>query len=375
MIVERTLSPEFAAVKQLFASHFERDDEFQELGAALAVYRHGKKVVDLYGGYQDPDRLHPWTERSIVNIWSASKGVMAVAIAQLVDQGLLDYNAPVAIWWPEFGQAGKQGITLNQILSHSSGLNGFAALTSTEDLFHWDRITQRLAAQAPLWQPGSAASYHGMTFGWLTGELIRRVTGNTPREYIHSAIAAPLELDLSLGVYLDRIQDVAEIVPPQPDKNPITLNEIAHYAASNPIPDAANANRREWRNAEIPAVNIHATADSVARIYAALANDGMLESITLLSPNAIDEMRRPRGGCYDEMLGERQWAAGMALNTTGIYGPNPQAFGHSGWGGSFACADPENGIGIAYVVNRMGSALNGDPRARAIVKAVYDSIK
>lgn len=365
-IVERVLRPGFEALRERFAAHFEREDEFRELGAALAVYEAGEKVVDLYGGYQDPGQQHRWSERTLVNIWSASKGVMAVAIAQLVDAGELDYAAPVAKWWPEFAQAGKAGITLDQVMSHRAGLNGFAQPTRPEDLYDWERITAQLARQAPLWPPGATASYHGMTFGWLTGELVRRVTGLMPREYIELHVARPLGSDLWLGAPPERDADIAWIVPPQADLHPATLNAIAVGPTINPVPDARAANHAAWRAAQIPAVNVHTSAEGLARLYGALANGGELDGVRLLSRAAIAGMTRPRGAPHDEMLGERQWAAGVALNRGGLYGERDEAFGHSGWGGSFGCADPGSARGVAYVVNRMGSALNGDPRARAL---------
>lgn len=368
MIVERLLRPGFEALRDRFAAHFERSDEFRELGAGLVVFEAGEKVVDLYGGYQDPSRLHPWTGRTLTNIWSASKGVTAVAIAQLVDAGALDYDAPVARWWPQFAQAGKAGITLDQVMSHRAGLNGFVERTTTDDLYDWELITARLAKQAPLWPPGSAASYHGMTYGWLTGELIRRVTGLMPRDYIRLHIAQPLGCDLWLGVPPGREDDIAEIVPPQADLHPVKPNGIAAGPTINPSPDASTANLAGWRSAQLPAVNVHASAEGLARMYGALANGGQLDGVRLLSAPAIAGMVLARGEPRDEMLGERQWARGVALNRGGLYGDHPDAFGHSGWGGSFGFADPASARGVAYIVNRMGSALNGDPRARALAR-------
>ena len=214
-------------------------------------------------------------------------------------------------------------------MAHRAGLNGFAAPTRPEDFLDWALIVERLAAQAPLWPPWSTAAYHGMTWGWLTGELLRRVSGLMPREYIEQRIAGP---------------------------------------TVNPPPDATAANRPDWRAAQIPAVNVHASADGLARLYAALAHDGGLDGTPILSPAGIAAMVRPRGRAHDEMLGERQWAAGVALNRGGLYGPHQDAFGHSGWGGSFGFADPTTARGVAYVVNRMGSALNGDPRARTLAQ-------
>lgn len=178
-----------------------------------------------------------------------------------------------------------------------------------------------------------------MTFGWLAGEIIRRASGETPRAYIRNNIAKPLDAELLLGAPVDRPHDVAEIVPPQPDKTPVSLSDIARHTVQNPVRDANAANLSAWRAAEIPAVNIHATAASLGRMYGALANGGAIDGVELISREGLAAMLRPLGGGHDEMLGPRQWAAGVALNTGGLYGPSPQAFRHSGWGGSFGFAD------------------------------------
>jgi CubicO group peptidase (beta-lactamase class C family) len=367
MITERTLHPRFEPLRDLFASHFERDDEFRELGAGLVIYEHGEKVVDLYGGHQDEACNHRWSGATLTNIWSASKGLMAVAVAQLVSEGLLNYNAPVATWWPEFAQNGKSNITLDQVMSHRAGLNGFDEATTPDDLYDWELSVGKLARQAPFWSPGSMASYHGVTYGVLAGEIIHRASGLMPRDYLRQRIALPLGADFYLGLPSERADDVADIIPPMPDDTRIELNAIATRCVTNPVPNAAAANHLAWRAAQLPAVNVHASADGLARFYGALANGGRLDGVELLSKNTLAEMLRPRGAARDEMLGARQWAAGVALNLGGLYGEHPNAFGHSGWGGSFGCADPITGRGIAYIPNRMGSALNGDPRAQSIV--------
>ncbi|MFA5684965.1 MAG: serine hydrolase domain-containing protein [Lysobacteraceae bacterium] len=189
-----------------------------------------------------------------------------------------------------------------------------------------------------------------------------------PRDYTEQRIAGPLRADLFLGAPAGRIDDVAWIVPPREDLRPASLNAIAIRPTVNPSPDATAANRPDWRAAQIPAVNVHASADGLARLYAALAHGGGLDGASILSPSGIAAMVRPRGRAHDEMLGDRQWAAGVALNRGGLYGPHADAFGHSGWGGSFGFADPTTARGVAYVVNRMGSALNGDPRARTLAQ-------
>ncbi len=361
MIVERSLQRRFEPLRDAFAAHFMRDDEFCELGAALVVYEAGEKVVDLHGGYLDVQRQRRWDAHSVANIWSASKGLMAVAVAQLVDTGQLDYDAPVARWWPEFAANGKGAITLDQVMSHRAGLNGFDAPTTPADLYDWELTANRLARQAPLWPPGSTASYHAMTYGLLAGEIVRRVSGQMPREYIRQHIAAPLGADLWLGAPPGRGHDVADIVPPLADARAHEFNAIAARCIANPVPNAQAPNDPAWRAAQLPSVNVHASADGLARFYGAIVNGG------LLSGAGLAAMVKPRGAAHDEMLGKRQWAAGVALNLDGLYGARPDAFGHSGWGGSFGCADPGSRRGIAYVTNRMGSALNGDPRARALV--------
>jgi CubicO group peptidase (beta-lactamase class C family) len=361
--------PGFQPLLDLFAAQFERTDEFRNLGAGVSVYVDGRCVVNLYGGHADRCGARPWSGSTLVNLWSASKGVMALAIAQLADAGELDYEAPVARYWPEFAQNGKGAITVAQVMSHQAGLNGFADPTTPQDLFNWELMTSRLARQAPLWKPGAFVSYHGMTFGWLTGELVRRVSGMQVRDYIRQRIAEPLGADLWLGAPDNRAKDVADIVPPEADRIASAPNEIARWALSNPRPDASAPNQGAWRKAQIPAVNFHATADGLARVYAAIANGGSLARARIISAQGVHALRRMRTQGPDQMLGERQWAAGMALNTTFIYGPDRETFGHSGWGGSFGCANVGTNIAIAYVVNRMGSQLNGDPRARAIAHA------
>jgi CubicO group peptidase (beta-lactamase class C family) len=363
--------PAFQSVRDLFAAQFNRTDEFCNLGAGVAVYVDGRCVVDLHGGHADLSRTHEWTARTLVNLWSASKGVMALAIAQLADAGELDYDAPVAKYWPQFAQNGKGAITITHVVSHRAGLNGFADPTTPEDLLDWDLITSRLARQAPLWKPGAFVSYHGMTFGWLAGELVRRISGMEVRDYIRQRIAQPLGADLWVGAPDGRDNDVAEIVPPEPDRNVSSPNEIARWAVSNPQPDASAPNRYAWRKAQIPAVNFHATANGLARVYAAIANGGSLDGVTLISADGVRALRQMRTPGPDQMLGERQWASGMALNTTLMYGPDRETFGHSGWGGSFGCANVGANVAIAYVVNRMGSLLNGDPRARSIANAAW----
>jgi len=368
-------APGFRRVRDAFVENFSESAEFRDLGAGLTVFVGGKRVVHLLGGYRDPECKRPWNESTLVNVWSASKAVVAVAIAQLVDSRQLDYERPIAAVWPEFGAEGKASITVGQVLSHQAGLNGFVEPTSAVDLYDWHRITSRLARQRPFWTPGTLTSYHGMTFGWLCGEVLRRTAGMEVRDYVRKKIAEPLDADLWLGCPIERRSDAAFIVAPEADRTPVELNAIASRTVVNPVPDGALANTDEWRDAQIPSVNIHSTADGLARLYAALANKGSLDGVQILSPAAVDSLRQVRSPGPDEMLGPRRWAAGVALNFDGAFGPDPDAFGHAGWGGSLGCASVQANVAIAYVVNRMGSKLNGDRRSRLICDAVFQCVQ
>ncbi len=371
--IEGTVAAGFERVRDAFRANFDRPGEDGEIGAALAVYRHGDCVVDLWGGHADAARTRPWKRDTLVNVWSASKGVTSLACAVLVDRGLLSYDDPVARHWPEFAAAGKQDITVGQILSHQSGVNGFAEPTVLEDLYDWTRATSRLAAQAPFWEPGTAASYHALTHGFLAGEVIRRITGQSPGAFIRTAIAGPLAADFHIGLADALEPRVAEIVGPTvPSVTSGTPPaEIPGRAVQNPRPEPTSPNSRAWRAAEIPAANGQSSAQGLARIYAAVANGGRLDGTALLSPATIDRLRAPRWPGPDLLLGPRVWAAGMCLNVIPNFGPLPETFGHTGWGGAYGCANVAHGLAIGYVMNRMGTQLVGNPRGATLAEAVY----
>jgi len=362
----------FEPVAEVFRANFQRDDDHREVGAALAVYRHGRRVVHLWGGVREPGG-EAWTADTLVNVWSATKGLMAVVMARLVERGLIDYEAPVARYWPAFAAAGKSEIRVIDVLAHRSGLNGFREPTTIEEFPDWALLTGRLATQAPFWPPGREASYHAMTHGFLAGEIAQRVTGLAPRELFRAELGATLGADVHLGLPPSERHRLAPIVEPaQWTTSPAgEVDPIARPATVNPAPRPDWANREDWRGAQVPAANGHATADGLARVYGALANDGRLDGPSFLAPATIAELGRGRTNGHDHMLGVRIWGAGVSLNATGTWGPNPLTFGHSGWGGAFGCADPGAGVGIGYVMNRMGGKVAEDPRAAALCAAVH----
>ncbi len=370
----------FEAAREAFEANFRREGDYQELGAALAAFHDGRLVVDLWGGWADRARTRPWKQDSLINVWSATKGAVAVAVARLVEQGLLSYDTPVAEVWPEFAQAGKAGITVGQVMSHQAGLPGFAEPTDIDDQLDWAGCVARLERQAPLWSPGEASSYHAMTFGWLAGEIVRRVTGHSVGRYLADAITGPLGADIHIGLSEVLEDRVAEIVGPATGPDPAMLAALppsALMALTNPTQDSESPNRRAWRAAEIPAANGHASAMGLARLYAALVF-GRLDGVQILSPQGVARMTRPAGppDRADMFLGFTDcWSMGMVLNRPGIYGDNPDAYGHSGWGGAFGCADPAAGVAIGYVCNRMGPELVGDPRTQGLCKAILDGCK
>lgn len=375
--IDGQVAPGFEKVRDTFAANFARGDFYQDVGASLCVYRAGKMIVDLWGGYRDAAQTSPWARDTLINVWSTSKGITALAVAQLVDRKLISYGDPVAKYWPEFAQNGKGAITVAQLLSHQGGLPGFAEPTTVEDFYDWARVTDRLARQAPVWEPGTKNSYHAMTYGFLAGELVRRVSKISLGRFVQTEIAKPLDADVFISLPTAHEGRIATQLTPkvQPDIAPMGLPPEATAALTNPAVGPEMSNVRAWRAAEVPAANGQASAAGLARIYGALANGGALDGVRIISGDGIARMTEVQTRRTDLMLGfEPCWAMGFATNKIGVYGPNPRAYGHSGWGGSFGCADPDAKIGIGYAMNQMGADLVGDPRANGLCAAIFSCL-
>jgi CubicO group peptidase (beta-lactamase class C family) len=360
--------PGFEAVREVFAANFARPEDYREIGAALAVYRRGNCVVDLWGGHADRAGTRPWERDTLVNLWSTTKGIAALCVARLVDRGRLAYADRVADHWPEFAAAGKEQVTVAQMLSHQAGLPGFAEPVTLDDLFDQAGCAARLAAQAPLWEPGTANGYHAATWGVLVAELVRQVDGRTIGRFLAEELAGPAGADFHIGLPPALDARVAELVPPDrpADLAALEMNPAMMMALASPALDPARANGRDWRAAALPAMNGHGSAQGIARLYAAaLAGD-------LLSPETLSAMTRIAADRMDLVIGfNPQWAMGVATNGSGMFGPLADVFGHSGWGGSFGCAHAPSGIAIGYALNHMGPELVGDPRATALCEAVF----
>jgi CubicO group peptidase (beta-lactamase class C family) len=367
------VAPRYLPVRDAFVTNFRREDQHRELGAALTAYHHGECVVDLWGGHADVAQSRPWTADTLVNVWSTTKGITALALAVLVERGFISYRQRVAEIWPEFAAAGKADVTIAQVMSHRAGLPGFQAPTSTEDLYDWQACCAKLAAQAPVFPPGSVSCYHTITYGYLAGEIVHRVIGRRVGEFIGESLAGPLGADFYVGLAASLDARVADLVAPRgiPDAGVAAeLPRPVQMATQNPALDPRVTMTRAWRAAEIPALNGHASARGIARLFAMVANGGRLGDVCALSPASIAALSARGGDGADLLLGfDPGWAMGVSQNPRGNYGPNPLTIGHSGWGGSFGCADPQSGLAIGYVCNRMGSGLIADPRTDALVRS------
>jgi CubicO group peptidase (beta-lactamase class C family) len=365
--------PRFTAVREVFDRHFA---EGLELGARFALAMEGEIVIDLMGGWADRAETRPFGPDTLTTLFSTTKAVAALMIARLVGQERLSYDTPVAEIWPDFTAAGKGALTIEQVLSHQAGLCGLKAPWTPREWFDWEATCARLAAMTPLWPPTSASGYHPVTFGYLAGEIFRRVDGRTLGVALREDIAEPLSLDLWIGLPDAEHARCAEMRRPPaiPDLGEITNPKRLAFLSPWSSPGGVTVDA--YRRAEIPSANGHATAPALARLMAILACDGVIDGQGFLPPGLAEEASRQRISGQDLVLPyEMSWGAGFIRNEgLGIYGPGALNFGHSGWGGSCAFADPERGLSGAYVMNRQSAELIADRRSRALIAAVYEAL-
>jgi CubicO group peptidase (beta-lactamase class C family) len=366
-------APRFAAVKDAFAANFA---EGLELGARFTLVEAGEVVVDLWGGFVDRARSRPVDQGTLFPVFSTTKPLAALLIARAVQGGRLAYDQPVAAVWPEFAQAGKGAISVEQALSHQAGLCGFPEPMDPALWFDWDAICAKLAAMSPLWPPGTANGYHPITFGYIAGEIFRRVDGRTMGRALREDLAEPFGLDLWIGLPDSEFDRVADLQRPNGLPDFGEVNEPTRVAFMTPWSAPAGRNQADWRRAEIPSANGHATAEALARLMGALARDGWLDGAQILTPAIIAEAARERIRGPDLVLPFfMSWAAGFMRNETEKpWGPSLTSFGHSGWGGSCAFADPQVRLGGAYVMNKQGTLLMGDARAKRLIEAAYAAL-
>lgn len=382
-----TVAAGFEPVRDAFVRNF---SERGERGAAVTVYRDGRKVVDLWGGTKDVDGDTPWASGTAQVIRSATKGVAAAALLLLHQRGELDLDAPVGTYWPEFKARGKEGVLVRHVLAHRAGVPALDRPLTPAEALDPDLAAAVLAAQAPFWEPGTDHGYHAQTYSWLTGELVRRVTGKAVGEWIEAEIARPYGLGLWVGLpqaeagAATRVGRIGPIEPPpavpgalraRPKRNvaqayadPASLTRRA-FGAIDPLPDE---NDPAYRAAALPASNGIATADGLARFYAALIGevDG---AARLFTPETVDAARTEASAGPDRVLVvPTRFGLGYMLHGGASPLLSPTSFGHPGRGGALGFADPESGIAFGYVTNGMNKGVTADPRAQALVRALRE---
>jgi CubicO group peptidase (beta-lactamase class C family) len=368
----------------------------QEIGAAFAVYRDGRKVVDLWGGFRNGVTQAPWQQDTLVTVYSTTKGVASLTVAVAASRGLISYDAKVADYWPEFAQAGKDAITVRQLLSHQAGLSAISPPLTLNDLADPTSMSAKLAAQTPAWPPGTRHGYHVITLGWYEGELIRRVdpSGRSLGQFFADEIAAPLGLDFYIGlpasVNRDRVAHLhgwsfgslllhLNTWPPRTVAaalNPFSLTGRSMIMAKG-IKGPEHLNREELRVVEMPAGNGTGTAESIAKLYGTAATGG---SEIGLTPSTLEDLKRPATapskGLRDKVLHvDSVFSLGFCKPMPlCVFGSSENAFGTAGTGGSFGFADPDTGIGYGYVMNKLGFHLVSDPRELSLRQALFHDI-
>ncbi len=378
--IQGELDSRFQSVKEAFADLWLDI----EVGAALSVYWQGQPVIDLWGGYKDRQLSDPWQKDTLVNVYSTTKGLASFAFALLVDEGKLNYEDLVADYWPEFAQNGKDEVTIAELLSHQAGVCGVDETLTIEDIYDWEKMVGLIAAQKPLWPPGTAAGYHAVTWGYLPGELVRRVTGKSLGQFFHERVAKPLNLNFFIGLSDNQFDQCATLIGPNHARKQATHaggnttppSELFRASLMNPsISPFKHACSPKWRQAELAASNGHGDAVSIAKLYALMAGGGKLGNQRLISEPTLQLARQLEvDDQIDLVTGTvTRRSRGFILSHENNYGPGRQSFGHAGAGGSMAFADPEANLSFCYVMNQMQTD-GSEPRAARLINEIYSCI-
>ncbi len=365
--IEGEFDERFGGVAEALARNL---DDGSDVGASVAVVLEGEPVVDIWGGHKDVAETEAWGPDTIVNVFSTTKTMTALCALILADRGELDLHAPVARYWPEFGQAGKDRIEVRELLGHTSGLSGWDVALAPEELADWDRCASLLAAQAPWWEPGTMSGYHAVTQGYLVGEVVRRITGRSLGQFLKETVTDPLGADFHIGLPREADSRVAPLIPPPPiDLREAGFPELGVRTLSNPPITGAVTAEEWWRRAEIPAVNGHGNARSVAAIQSILACGGEARGTRLLSEDGVAAIFEEQSNGRDLVLNvPLRFGIGFGLaSETMPMGPRSCAWG--GYGGSLVFNDLDARVTVAYVMNRMVAGLVGDPRGASVVMA------
>jgi len=375
MEIHGECNPQFSKVRETFEKLYKED---REIGSCFAVYKDGNPLVDLWGGFQDKDKTKPWQKDNLVTVYSTTKGVAAFCIALAMEKGLLKYEEKVSTYWPEFANNGKENITVGMLMSHQAGICS-PETRNVDDYYNQNLMSKKLAGMTPIWEPGTASGYHSMTFGWLTSELILRVTGKSLGTFFREEVGDQHEIDFFIGLPESEDHRVAELVPfdivrnENSEQQQVELTD-AQKSQRNSAGTLDIQNTKAWRQAEIPSANGQGNAAGLAKLYSLIVPED--NSLKLLKDDTINQMTTMQIEGRDLVLAVQvRWGVGFILNKHKIiYGPIEGAFGHSGYGGSCAFGDPENKIGVSYVMNRMLDNFNADGRSIELINATYDCL-
>ena len=361
--VQGTYTKEFSAVADALSELLDT----QDIGASAAVFVNGEPVVDVWGGYADAERTVAWERDTIVNVMSTTKPMTALCALILADRGEIDLSAPVSAYWPEFAAAGKEKVLVRHLLSHTAGLPDWPGRMVAGDLYDWTAVTDRLAALPTQWEPGTAAGYHSMTFGFLVGEVVRRVTGRSIGRFFAEEVAGPLGADFHIGLGAEHDARIARLYPP-PSQSDDFSSAGPDYESNGGV-RVKDANTAAWRRAEVPAANGFGNARAIALIQSALSNRGVAGGVRLLSEKGCEPAWHKEYSGEDRVLGQTA-TYGVGF---GVFG---DTFGWGGWGGSLVMNDHVAGITVAYAMNQMLDPREGqDVRGLSIVTAAYDGLR
>ena len=367
----------FEAVRSALARNL---DSGEELGASLVLDIDGDVVIDIWGGFRDQARTVPWDEHTITNVWSSTKTVTSLAALMLVDRGELDVDAPVGRYWPEFAAQGKQDVLVRHVMSHASGVSGLDQPAVTEDLYDWPAATSRMAAQAPWWPPGSASGYHALNYGHLVGEVVRRVSGKTLKQFVAEEIAGPLGADFQIGAAEADWGRISDVVPPPPlpfDFAALDPDSPTVKTLTGPLVLAETANTPGWRRADIGGANGHGNARSVARIMSVVARGGEVDGVRLLGQDTIDLIFREQQNGIDLVRGvPLRFGIGYGLpqRDSMPWIPPEKICFWGGWGGSVIAMDLGRRMTISYMMNTMGAGILGSDRSTEYGRAIYAAV-
>jgi len=363
--VHGTCDARFDGVRKALSASL---DSGADVGASVAVYLHGEPVVDIWGGYADEAKSAPWERDTLTNVWSTTKTMTFLCALMLADRKQLDFQAPVATYWPEFADGGKEAVLVRHLMGHTAGLSGWEHPIEPEQLADWELCTSALAAQKPWWEPGSASGYHALTQGYLIGEVVRRITGESIGSWFAREVAKPLDADFFIGLPESEDGRISNVIPPPPpDLEGMEVSDITIKTFLNPPLDAAMAAQEWWRRAEIPAANGQGNARSVAAIQSVIAGKGEARGVRLLSAAGTDPIFETQADGTDLVLGVPiRFGMGYGLSNSEMpIGPRSCYWG--GYGGSIIVLDQDAELAVCYVMNRMETGVVGDPRGATIV--------